>query len=53
MKKIMENGNEFIQREIKRIKNLIESKISENKKIELNEKINILSKFKLNQNKEL
>lgn len=53
MKKVIENGNEFIEREIKRIKNLLASKISENKKIELNEKINILSKFKIIRNDEL
>lgn len=53
MKKVMEKGDGFIELEIKRIKNLLAGKISENKKNELNDKINILSRFKINRNEEL
>lgn len=53
MKKVMEKGDGFIELEIKRIKNLLTGKISENKKNELNDTVNILSRFKINRNEEL
>lgn len=53
MKRILEKGEDFIGLEIKRIKNLLDGKISENKKSELNDNINILSRFKINKKEEL
>lgn len=53
MKRVMDKGDGFIDMEIKRIKNLLDEKISVNKKNDLNDNINILSKFKINRKEEL
>lgn len=53
MKRVMDKGDGFIGMEIKRIKNLLDEKISVNKKNDLNDNINILSKFKINRKEEL
>lgn len=45
MKRIEEKGLNFVTDEKKRLQHLLNGKISDNKKAELNQKLNILSAF--------
>lgn len=45
MKRIAEKGLEFIDAEKSRIQNLLAGKMNDNKRAELNQKLNILSAF--------
>lgn len=45
MKRIQEKGLDFVSVEKKRLQHLLNGKISDNKKSELNQKLNILSAF--------
>ncbi|CAD5125393.1 DgyrCDS13628 [Dimorphilus gyrociliatus] len=52
MEKIIEKGDEFIEIELKRLKKLSEGKLSEAKKQQLENRVSILTSFKLNKPKE-
>ena len=53
MEKIMENGYDFLQTELKRVTKLSEGKLSDLKKKQLNDRVNILTSFKLRLKDEL
>lgn len=53
MKKIMEKGLEFLETEVKRVEKLKDGKVSDKKKEQLNDRLNILISFKLRLNDEL
>jgi len=45
MRKIIDKGNDFIETEMKRIQNLVQGKISGEKKQEMSYRLNILQSF--------
>lgn len=47
MEKIIEKGDDFVQKEQERVKKIMSSKVSEEKKNELGIRINILQTFQL------
>lgn len=49
MKRIEQKGLEFVTTEKYRLQNLLSGKISANKKLELNQKLNILSAFNFDE----
>ena len=53
MKKIIEKGNEFLDTEVKRVEKLKDGKVSDKKKEQLSDRLNILNSFKLKLNDEL
>ncbi|XP_060084735.1 endoplasmic reticulum resident protein 29-like [Ylistrum balloti] len=53
MKKIVEKGTEFVDSEITRVEKLKDGKVSDKKKEQLNERLNILTSFQLLQRDEL
>ncbi|OWF42383.1 endoplasmic reticulum resident protein 29-like [Mizuhopecten yessoensis] len=53
MKKILEKGDTFVNSEITRVEKLKDGKVSDKKKEQLNERLNILTSFQLSQREEL
>ncbi|XP_033747702.1 endoplasmic reticulum resident protein 29-like [Pecten maximus] len=53
MKKIVEKGTDFVDSEITRVEKLKDGKVSDKKKEQLNERLNILTSFQLLQKDEL
>lgn len=53
MKKIIEKGNEFLETEVKRVEKLKDGKVSDKKKEQLSNRLNILNSFKLRLTDEL
>jgi endoplasmic reticulum protein 29 len=53
MEKIIENGYDFLKTELERVTKLSEGKLSESKKKQLNDRVNILTSFKLRLKDEL
>jgi len=53
MEKLLEHGNDFLDKELKRITKLSEGKLSELKKKQLNDRVGILTSFKLSLKDEL
>ena len=47
MKKVIEKGNDFIDTEIKRVEKLQSGKLSDKKKEQLNDRLNILASFSM------
>lgn len=52
MDKIIEKGDEFTKTEIERVKKLLSGKVSDEKKKELNIRLNILQAFQITNLKE-
>lgn len=52
MEKILEKGDEFIQSELDRVRKLLSGKISDEKKKQIGNRINILTTFQLPEKKE-
>lgn len=52
MEKTMEKGDEFVENELRRLKKLCDGKLSNAKKEQLEDRISILTSFKLNLSKE-
>jgi endoplasmic reticulum protein 29 len=48
MQKVIERGNQFIDSEIERVKNIISGKLADNKKTEMKGRLNILQSFSTN-----
>jgi endoplasmic reticulum protein 29 len=48
MQKVIERGNQFIDSEIERVKNIISGKLADNKKTEMKGRLNILQSFLTN-----
>ncbi|XP_069136386.1 endoplasmic reticulum resident protein 29-like [Argopecten irradians] len=53
MKKVVEKGTDFIDSEVTRVEKLKDGKVSDKKKEQLNERLNILTSFQLLQRDEL
>ncbi|GFN99430.1 endoplasmic reticulum resident protein 29-like [Plakobranchus ocellatus] len=53
MKKVLDKGNSFIQDEVKRVEKLRSGKVSDNKKQQLGDRLNILASFQLGLKDEL
>lgn len=53
MRKILDKGNDFTENELKRIHNILKGKLSKEKTIEMQHRVNILQSFKVNIKEEL
>ena len=53
MRKIIEKGNDFISSEVKRVEKLRSGKVSDKKKEQLSDRLNVLSTFKMRSKDEL
>lgn len=51
MQKVLEKGDDFVQSEYERVKKVLNSKVSDEKKKELQKRINVLMSFQLHNKK--